>query len=380
MLITETYPPDINGVATTLSKLAEGLLARGHQVHIVRPKQGRHDRRAKYPANPSSTLVWGIAFPWYKGLRLGLPYFGQLRHNIHRFKPDFIHIATEGPLGLAGVLAAYAYGVPVVSSYHTNFFDYSRYYGLGFLRGIGFEYFRALHNATLKTFVPSQSVKTKVEGYKYKNLAIMSRGVDTALFNPARYSENLRNAWGALSDDLVMLYVGRIAAEKNLTLMLECYHRLRRTNPTAKLVLVGDGPQRAKLQREHPELVFVGKRSGTSLAEHYASANLFIFPSFTETYGNVVMEAMASGLVVLAYDYAAGREHIVDGKNGFLAPFRKEQEFLDRFKDLLDRRGEWGPIKRAARETTERLSWENIVASYERDLLGLKPKKPDAHV
>ena len=131
MLLTETYAPEMNGVAMTLSRLTEGLLARGHQVHIVRPKQGLHDERAKYPANPSSTLVWAVPFPWYKGLKLGLPYFGQLRHNIKRFKPDFIHVATEGPLGLAGVLAAHAYGVPIVSSYHTNFFAYSRHYGLG---------------------------------------------------------------------------------------------------------------------------------------------------------------------------------------------------------------------------------------------------------
>lgn len=372
MLITETYPPEINGVAMTLSRLSDGLLARGHHVHVVRPRQGRRDKRVKYPANPSSTLVWAIGFPWYQGMKLGLPYFGQLRRNIKRFKPDFLHIATEGPLGIAGVLAAHAYGVPVVSSYHTNFFAYSRYYGLGFLRSIAFEWFRAMHNATLTTFVPSSTVLQKLEGYKYKNLAIMSRGVDTVAFSPGHRSAALRQAWGAAPDDIVMLYVGRIAPEKNLALMIQCYQRLRQLNPTAKMVLVGDGPDKEKLQREYPQFIFTGKRTGTSLAQHYASADLFVFASFTETYGNVIMEAMASGLPVLCYDYAAGREHVQDGVNGWLAPFKKEAEFLQKFDEICKKTANWPDVARQARLTTERLSWENVVASYEAHLLELK--------
>jgi len=341
-------------------------------VHVVRPTQGRHDRRVKYPANPSSTLVWSVPFPWYKGMNLGIPYFGQLRRNIKRFKPDVLHLATEGPLGLAGLLAAHAYGVPVVSSYHTNFFAYSRFYGLAFLRKIAFEYFRALHNATLKTFVPSTTVLQQLETYKYKNVTIMSRGVDTQLFSPTRRSQRLRKTWGAGADDVVMLYVGRIAAEKNMELMIECFRRLRLTNPTARMVLVGDGPERAKLEREYPNFIFAGKRTGASLAEYYASADLFIFTSMTETYGNVIMEAMASGLVVQGYDYAAAREHVVDGQNGFLAAYKKEKEFLAKFAKLLQRRPEWWKIAQAARSTTEKISWENVVASYEAHLLELQ--------
>lgn len=372
MLLTETFPPDMNGVAMTLSRITEGMVRRGHQVHIVRPRQGRHDRDVAPPANPSTTLVWGIAFPWYKGLNLGLPYLGQLRAQIKRFKPDFLHVATEGPLGLAGILAAHAYGVPVVSSYHTNFFAYSRFYGLGFLRRLGFEYFRALHNATLTTFAPSQTALQQLETYKYKNLAIMSRGVDTVLYHPGQRSAELRQAWGAGADDVVMLYVGRIAAEKNLELMIECYRRLRLTNPTARMVLVGDGPMRAKLQREYPHFIFAGKRTGLSLAQYYASADLFIFSSMTETYGNVIMEAMASGLVVLGYDYAAAREHVRHGENGFLAAYRKEAEFLKSFEELLLRRPDWWKIAQAARTTTQGISWENVVATYEAHLLKLQ--------
>lgn len=372
MLITETFPPEVNGVAMTLSKLVDGLIAHGHEVHIIRPSRGWHDKPVKAPANPSHTLVWGIPFPWYEQIRLGLPYFGQLRHQIKKFKPDFLHISTEGPLGLAGVLAAHAYKVPVVSSYHTNFFVYSRYYGLGFLRSIGFWYFRVLHNATLRTFVPSQISLQQLQGYKYKNLEIMSRGVDTKRFTPAKRNEELRKTWGAGPHDTVMLYVGRVAGEKNIKLTVKCYERLRQREPNARFVVVGDGPERKALQKNNPHFIFAGVKSGEELAQYYASADLFVFASFTETYGNVVTEALASGLVVLAYDYAAARENITDGQNGFTAPFKKENLFLEHFNRVIDQKNRWGNLAQAARATAEKLSWENVVAKYEKTLLELK--------
>jgi glycosyltransferase involved in cell wall biosynthesis len=372
MLLTETYPPEINGVAMTLAHLAEGLARRGHEVLVMRPKQAWGDHPIPEPANPAHRLVWGIPFPWYKGIHLGLPYPGQLRRNIHRFKPDVIHVATEGLLGVAGVLAAHAYGVPIVSSYHTDFFSYSRKYGLGFLRAPGRIYFKELHNATLRTFVPSQTSLAQLQAFKYKNLAIMSRGVDTKLFDPARRSEELRASWDVASTTPVMLYVGRIAAEKNLQLMLKAFERLRTEDPAAKMVLVGDGPDCERLHHEHPEYIFAGKRTGVELATYYASADLFVFPSVTETYGNVVVEAMASGLVVLAYNYAAPREHISDGVNGFLAPHRKEAEFLAKFEVVLAAKAAWEAIRASARAKALTLSWENVVASYEATVLGLE--------
>ena len=373
MLLTETYPPEINGVAMTLSKLAAGLVSRGHSVHIIRPQQSRHDKSVPLPNNPSQTLVWGVPLFWYQDLKVGVPYFGQLRHEINKFKPDVLHVATEGFLGLSSILAAHAYKVPVVSSYHTNFFTYSRYYKATALRRAGFEYFRVLHNATLRTYVPSQTMLQKLRAYNYQNLEIMARGVDTQLYTPALRSDDLRRSWGVGPGDIAMLYVGRLAAEKNLPLMIKAYERLRQQHPSAKLILVGDGPHRAQLEAEYPHFVFVGKRTSVDLARHYASADLFAFTSITETFGNVITEAMASGLPVLAYDYAAARDHIQDGVNGFLVPFNNETEYLLRFDELIAQREKWPQIAAAARQTALSLSWENIVAKYEESVLKLKP-------
>ncbi len=372
MLLTETYPPEINGVAMTLSHLAEGLVARGHEVLIIRPQQSFFDKDSPEPANPAHRLVWGVSFPWYKGIKIGLPYAGQLGRNIRRFKPDVIHIATEGPLGLAGALAAHAYRVPAVSSYHTNFFSYSRMYGLAFLRSMGMIYFKALHDATLRTFVPSQTIIAQLQAMKYRNLAIMSRGVDTELFNPVRRDNELRRSWGCGPDDSVMLYVGRLAAEKNLPAMVKAYERLRAREHSAKMVIVGDGPLRRDLEKQYPHFIFAGKKVGEELGKYYASADLFVFSSVTETYGNVIMEAVASGLVTLSYDYAAAREHITDGKDGFVAPFKKEREFLAKFDTVLDQKQIWPQIRQAARGNAMSLSWENVVAKYEQELLGLE--------
>jgi glycosyltransferase involved in cell wall biosynthesis len=374
MLLTETYLPELNGVTITLSKLTEGLIARGHQVHIVRPRQGRDDKPIAHPANPGHTLVWSVPLFWVKGIRLGMPYLGQLKNEIKKFKPDILHVATEGWLGFAGVTAAHAYKIPVVSSYHTNFFAYSRFYGLGFLRTLGYWYFRLAHNATLKTFVPSQTVLRQLQSYKFKNLEIMSRGVETDVFSPAHRSEELRRSWGVGPDDIVMFYNGRIAPEKNFPLMLKCYERLKKIDPNARLVIAGGshGSLKEKLQREHPEIIFTGVITGLPRSQHYASADLFVFSSSTETYGNVILEAMSSALVVLAYDYAAPRENIVDGVNGFLAPFKKENEFISRFDEILKKRSEWKKIAAAARESVKDRSWDNVVDKYIGSIRGLK--------
>jgi glycosyltransferase involved in cell wall biosynthesis len=380
MLITETYPPEVNGAAITLSQLAEGLVARGHHVHIVRPTRDKNDKAVKPPGNPTHSLVLGVPFLWCEGIRIGIPYLGQLKREIEKFKPDVMHIATEGWLGLAGVMAANYYKVPVVSSYHTNFFAYSRFYGLGFLRSMGYWYFRWLHNCTRKTFVPSKTTQTQLQSYKFKNLEIMSRGCDTDRFSPSRRREALKKLWGARAEDPVMLYVGRIAPEKNIRLLIKCYERIKEKIPSAKLVFVGDGPEKKSLEREYPEVIFAGMKIGTELAEYFASADLFVYPSVTETYGRVTTEAMASGLVVLAYDYAAAKENIQNGVNGYLAPYRKEHEFLKRFDELLKERDKWGEISHRAAASMKENTWENVVAKYEQSILGFcKPSKAATH-
>jgi glycosyltransferase involved in cell wall biosynthesis len=201
----------------------------------------------------------------------------------------------------------------------------------------------------------------------------VARGVDTAQFSPRRRSAQLRASWGAQPGDLVALYVGRIAPEKNLPLVIGAFEAMKRANPRMRLVLVGDGPERAPLQARHPEHVFAGMRLNVDLAAHYASADVFLFPSTSETYGNVTIEAMASGLAVIAYDYAAAAEHIRHGSNGLLAPLHAAEEFTRLAAGLATDPGCVAHLGANARVATEKLDWAWIVSEFERALRDVLP-------
>ena len=325
--VTETYPPEVNGVAMTVARLVQALRERGHDVQVVRPRQAG-DAGGVSANGHGDVLVRGMPIPRYEGLRMGLPCKRRLVRLWTRHRPDVVHIATEGPLGRSALLAARALGLPVCSEFRTNFHAYSRHYGLGFLRGAIIAYLRRFHNATQCTMVPTRALHDELAGEGFRNLRTVARGVDVRRFDPAHRSEALRAQWGAAPGDLVVTCVGRLAPEKNLDTLLVAFEAIRRTQPRARLVLVGDGPMRPSLQARCPDAVFAGQRLGDELAAHYASADLFLFPSVTETFGNVTTEALASGLAVVAFDYAAARRLIEDGVNGSLAPLADDAAFV----------------------------------------------------
>ncbi|MFH1498421.1 MAG: glycosyltransferase family 1 protein [Verrucomicrobiota bacterium] len=367
-LVTETYPPEVNGVAMTLSRLVGGLRARGHEVEVVRPRQRQELDGAADAEASGDFLVPGVPIPRYPSLRMGLPVTGRIRRRWIAWKPDLVHVATEGPLGLAVLHAARRLGLPVTSSFHTNFHSYGGHYGLTWFQDAALGYLRWFHNRTRLTLVPTAQGAGELERDGFQRVGVMSRGVDTELFSPARRSEELRRSWGAGPDDPVAVYVGRIAAEKNLGLAVEAFLKLRELEPRARFVLVGDGPERAGLEAKYPEFHYAGMRRREDLAAHYASGDIFLFPSVTETFGNVVTEAMASGLVTLTYDYAAGREYVRDGGNGFLAAFNDASAYLCVVGTALAARDDWSRIRAAARETTLGITWEAVVARFEADL------------
>jgi glycosyltransferase involved in cell wall biosynthesis len=211
---------------------------------------------------------------------------------------------------------------------------------------------------------------------RFRDLAILGRGVDTKLFGPARRSEELRRSWGAAPESPVLLYVGRLAPEKNLDVVVRAAEAAMATRPDAVLVLVGDGPMRADLERRLPDACFAGMRTGQDLARHYASGDLFVFPSTTETFGNVTTEALASGLVVVAYDYAAAREHIVDGRNGVTVPLDDAEAFIRATALWVDRAMPAIELRHQARATAERLGWSEIAEKWIDDLRPLiEPSK-----
>lgn len=364
-IVTETYAPEINGVAMTMARLVAYLRERGHRVQLVRPS-----RPGLSPAEDMELRVSGLAVPGYPDMRFGLPACASLFRAWRAQRPDLVHIVTEGPLGYAALSVARALGIPTTSGFHTRFDQYSRHYGIGLLQGVIGGYLRHFHNHTHCTFAPSRQTWQSLVEQGYSNVVQLDRGVDAQLFTPARRSSSLRAAWGVAEHTPVALYVGRIAAEKNLPLLLRAFERFRAKHPDARLVIVGEGPARPALQRAQPGLIFAGPRTGEDLAAHYASADLFLFPSLSETWGNVVVEAMASGLPVVAFDYAAPAQLIRHGENGFVARCGDEEAFLA-VVDQLPTLAALRELGACARARCEGMSWELIGAAMEREFLRL---------
>ncbi len=369
-LITETFPPEINGVANTLGRLCDGLRARGHQVELVRPRQGSDQSRT---SDNELLLCRGWPLPGYPGLQWGQSSMHKLLRRWTRQRPDVLYIATEGPLGLSALRAARRLGISVVSGFHTNFQQYSNQYGLSLLSRVVTHYLRWFHNRSTLTLVPSASQRLELERRHFERLGMLSRGVDSQLFHPARRDNALRENWGLGNDDIAVLHVGRLAQEKNLGVLKRCFDSLRSTYPQRrlKLIIVGDGPQRPLLERELPDAVFCGTQRGEELARHYASGDLFLFPSLTETFGNVVLEAMASGLGVVAYDQAAATQHIRHGYNGVLAMPGDEEAFCDAANWLLEEQENLRRARLNARQHASRQGWPAIIEQFENQLRGV---------
>jgi len=360
-LVTETYPPDVNGVAMTLARCAEGLRSLGNSISVIRPRRHLFDRSArKY----DPTLVRSLPFPGYSGVRVGLPAGGSLLRCWTERRPDAVYVATEGPLGWSAVSAARRLRIPVFSGFHTNFHTFSEHYHIGWLSGLIYRYLIAFHNRTAGTFVATGDLRSDLEARGVKNVSVLGRGVDSRLFTPERRSAALRRAWRASDADLVALYVGRVAMEKNLALAIASYRAMQRLKPGIRFVIVGDGPERAPLQKSNPDLIFCGTHTGESLAERYASADIFLFPSETETFGNVTLEAMASGLAVVAYDYAAAHAHVTHGVTGILAPYGNSRAFVGAAVDLTRAEQSLPDLRRRARDHAVTVDWQHVVERF----------------
>lgn len=325
-LVSETYYPEINGVALTVQALVEQLLAIGERVSLVRPERDQEVRDERCVL--IETTVPGARLPRYPELRFGLPVRGRLLKLWRVLKPDVIYIATEGPLGWAAMSAAKRLSIPVISGFHTRFDTYMAHYGWPWMERLAFAYLRSFHQRAALTLVPTAALCTELRQRGLKNVECMPRAVDLQQFNPRFRSTSLRLSWGVGSADPVLICVGRIAPEKNLGLAIRAYAELRKTTPRAKMVMVGDGPLRGALSKLHPELIFTGTLRGQALAEAYASADLFVFPSLSETFGNVTLEAMASALPVVAFDYGAAREHLADGLHGARVALNNDDGFI----------------------------------------------------
>jgi len=373
-IVTETYTPEINGVALTVASLAHGLAEAGHSVQLIRPRQATDTAADRY-SEPGIdiTLVRGARLPRYPGLQFGLPAGRRLRKLWRAQRPDAIYVATEGPLGFSAMRAARALGIPASTGFHTRFDDFARHYGLGLLAPVVFSWLRRFHRLGAATFVPTAELVEFLAGKHFGNVVHLPRGVDTQLFCPARRDETLRKHWGADRNSLVVVYVGRIAAEKNLPLAVRAFRALERLALGARYVWIGDGPARAALAAQNPDFIFVGVRRGEDLARHFASADLFVFPSLTETFGNVTLEALASGVPTVAFDYGAAREHLTDACGRKVA-FGDSDAFVDAACNLVATGS--AALRGAARAAAASLDPQAVTANFAQALAALAPGAP----
>lgn len=286
LIISDTWHPQINGVVHSLERVIEVLEARGHECMIL-----------------SSSDYWSLPMPSYPEVRLSFPWPGTIGRRIKQMAPDAIHIATEGPIGSAARRFCVKNNIPFATSYHTQFPEYLRA-RLPVPIKWTYNYLRRFHNAGQYCLVPTKTIADTLHQQGFKNLTLWHRGVDTTLFRPqaTKIFEGKKP---------VYLYVGRLAVEKNLRAFLDL-------DLEGTKLIVGDGPSREKYAADYPDAVFVGPKRGQELAAYYAAADLFVFPSLTDTFGLVLLEALASGVPVAAYPVRGPIDVIGDAPVGVL--------------------------------------------------------------
>jgi len=358
-LFTDTYTPDVNGVARTLARLVRHGSARGHDFALVTPSASE----APDPVAWGHHRLSGAPVPVYPELPLARPLDRTAKRMLRDFRPELVHVATEANVGFFGRHWARVRGLPVVTSFHTNFPAYLHDYHLGWLESLVWRYLRWFHRCSLVTLCPSRDTlqQLRAQGF-HGRMRVWSRGVDTQLYSPARRRAHVR-ARIAPGAERILLYVGRLAAEKRVAFLLDAFELVReRTGPDVALVFVGDGPVADKLRRRAPDGVyFTGYLTGVPLAEAYAAGDIFVFASHTETFGNVVLEALASGLPAIVVDKGGVRETVHSGRTGLRVPVGDVVAFATACVELLNDARLRAELAKGARTEALSRSWESIL-------------------
>jgi glycosyltransferase involved in cell wall biosynthesis len=372
-IITENFLPKLDGVTRTLAMLLEHLQRQRHQALVLGPEAGMEQY-----AGAEIVGTFGLPLPVYPEIKLN--FFRPLfLRRLQAFQPDVIHLVDPAFLGVAGIAVANLLKKPIISSYHTNLAAYCRYFGAPFLTKPMWKYNCFLHNKCSLTFCPSPSTARILQTQGFQRVRIWPRGVDTRLFSPQRSSEALRHVWlnGTTQPEgkTIILYVGRVSWEKNLRLLVDTYQHMDHSR--CHLVIVGDGPASAEMQRElaHLPATFTGYLCGEALATAYASADVFAFPSLTETFGQVVLEAMASGLPVVGLLSEGVCDLVNHGHSGYLldvnglSKAEQVESYRQYLTQLIDNPAKRTVMGQQAFKEAQQRSWhaamECLVRGYE---------------
>jgi glycosyltransferase involved in cell wall biosynthesis len=356
---TDSYAPEINGVTNTLSKLGSYLDKRHIQQLVIAP-----DYDGDNPCLDSEYRTVhryrGITTALSPKSRLAFPPFWEINGMLDNFKPDIIHVTTEFGIGFRGMRYALDRDIPLVMSYHTDYCKYLKYHNLELMQPVIKNYLDWYYSFPDRILVPSRNTFAELQKKGYRNLDIWSRGIDISCFNPKYRNENLRKTLAG--DKFIFLYVGRLSAEKNLDMLLDAAAEIERRFPgRAQFVFTGDGPYAEKIKNSPAaNLVFTGFKRGEELSEIYASADCFAFPSGTETFGNVVLEAMASGLPVAAVGSGGVTDFLSHRHNALLCAPDNREAFTNNLINIMENEKLRGILSENAQKTARLRDWDSI--------------------
>jgi glycosyltransferase involved in cell wall biosynthesis len=388
LFCTDTYPPQVNGVSVVTALSVAGLRERGWECAVVAPTYPAIMPQGPLPwaKDPELTEVPSVAFPPYPDIRLAAPALLRVSDAVARFQPDIVHSATEFMIGRLGQIAAKRAGVVRTSSYHTDFSRYTEAYGVPWLRSTVSRYIGRFHRRSARVFTPSEPAREDLRGFGVSRVEVWGRGVDVSSFSPARRSRPLREAYG-VDQSVVFLHVGRLAAEKGADQILEAYLRARELLPAGaiRLMIAGAGPEEGSLRAlAGPDVLFLGVLDRErSLPRLYASADAFLFASLTETLGLVVLEAMASGLPVIAPAAGGVADHLRDEVNGIVVPPRGIDAMATSIVALTLDTQRRRRLSEGARHTALALDWDTELDRLDhcyRGLLGRRWRNGRARV
>ncbi len=354
-LFTDTFNPQINGVTNTLNKLTGYFESSGIEYKIFAP---RYDKDEDFQAE----RIYSMKFFLYPECRIALPNIFRVSQVLSDFRPDIIHLMTEFNMGITGLYYGKKYNIPTISNYSTNFSQYTDYYKLDFLKQAIWDYMKWFHNQNNITLCPSKEAQKALARHDISNTAVFSRGIDSHSFNRAFRSDDLRRELG-IENKLAFLYVGRVSVEKGLDVLSESYKNIKEEyGDKVALVITGDGPYMEKSRDMFPEdTIFTGFKKGIELSELYASCDIFVCPSATETFGNVILEAMSSGLPVIGADAGGVKEIIGHRYNGLLFRAMDAGDLYICMKELLENKLLAEHVKANGLNYGKNRSWESII-------------------